>query len=176
MSKCCSCVIILWRCLGGSELGWGPNSSRRLRSYDTTTLGSPTVPGSSKGLSTGGVGLATPNVNDGVGCLSSGNCVPGESGASPNVDINVFTKTLILEIKHIYFISFNNLQHFIFFIKSLKASTRSYEHKFTREHSLSFIDFYLHFFFIWLNTCHLFFLSRLQLFFANLLRFPQIQL
>jgi len=45
----------------------------------------------------GNLGLAILSVKDGVCCLSSRNCVPGESEASPNVDINVFTKTLIQE-------------------------------------------------------------------------------
>jgi hypothetical protein len=102
MSKCCSYVIVLWRCFTDSRLGSSPYSSHRLRSCDTTTPGSPTVPGSSKGLPTSDIGLTTPNVNDGVCCLSLGNYVPRESKASPNVDINVFTITLILEIKHIY--------------------------------------------------------------------------
>jgi hypothetical protein len=95
MSKCYSYVIIFWHCLAGSKSGWGPDSSCRLRSCDTTTVGSPTVPGSSKGLSIGDLGLTSLNINDGVYCLSLKNCVPGESKASPNVDINVFTKTLI---------------------------------------------------------------------------------
>jgi len=133
-------------------------------------LGSPIVPGSSKGLSTGDFDLTTPNVNDGVCCISSGNYVPGESEASLNVDINVFTKTLILEIKHIFFL-FLSTTYNTFYIKSLKVLTRSNEHELTHEHSLSFIKFYLHFL-IWLNTCHLLFLSCLQFFFANLLRFP----
>ncbi len=137
-------------------------------------LGSPIVPGSSKGLSTGDFDLTTPNVNDGVCCISSGNYVPGESEASLNVDINVFTKTLILKIKHIFFL-FLSTTYNTFYIKSLKVSTRSNEHELIHEHSLSFINFYLHFF-IWLNMCHLLFLSCLQLFFANLLIFPQIQL
>jgi hypothetical protein len=173
MNKCCSCVIVLWRCLVSSGSSWGLDSSRRLHSCDTTTLGSPTVPSSSKGLSIGDLSLETRNVNDGVCCLSLGNYVPGESEASPNVDINVFTKTLILEIKHISFL-FLPTTYNTSYIKSLKVWTRSNEHELTQEHSLSFINFYLHFL-IWLNTCHLFFLSCLQLFFANLLRCPQIQ-
>jgi len=105
-----------------------------------------------------------------------GNCVPGESEASPNVDINVFTKTPILEIKRIFFFFFFfSTTYNIFYIKSLKVSTRSNEHELTQEHSLSFINFYLHFF-IWLNMFHLLFLSCLQLSFVNLLIFPQIQL
>jgi len=79
------------------------------------------VPGSSKGLSTGGVGLTTPNVNDGVGCLFSGNCVPRESGASPNVDINVFTKTLILEIEHIFYFFQQPTTFLFFFHKKFKG-------------------------------------------------------
>jgi hypothetical protein len=85
----------------------------------------PPILGSSKALSTYDLGLAIPNVKDGVCCLSSGNCVPRESETSPNVDINVFTKTLIQEIKknkknkikniYIYKISFNKLQHCFFF-------------------------------------------------------------
>jgi hypothetical protein len=74
----------------------------------------------------GDLGLTTPNVNDGVYYLPSGNCVPGESEASPNVDINVFTKTLILEIKHILFL-FLSTTYNTFYIKSLKVSTRSNE-------------------------------------------------
>jgi hypothetical protein len=170
MSNCCSCVIILWRHLAGSESCWGPDSSRCLHSCDTTTFSSPTVLGSSKGLSTCDLGLTSPNVNDGVCCLSSGNYVPGQSKVSPNIDINVFTKTLILEIKHIFFL-FLSTTYNTFYIKSLKVSTRSNEHELTHEHSLSFINFYLHFL-IWLNTCHLLFLFCLQLFFANLHRFP----
>jgi hypothetical protein len=157
----------------GSESGWGLDSSRRLCSYDITTFGSLTVPGSSKGLSTGDLGLITPNVNDGVCCLSLGNCVPEESKASPNVDINVFTKIVFLEIKHIFFL-FLSTTYNTFYIKSLKVSTRSNKHELTQKHSLSFINFYLHFL-ICLNMCHLLFLSCLQLFFANLLKFPQIQ-
>jgi hypothetical protein len=106
MNKCCFGVIILWCCFVGSGSCWGPNSSRHLCNCDTTTFGSPTVPNFSIGLSislsTGDFGLATPNVNDRVFYLSSGNCVSGESEASPNVDINVLTKTLILK-KNIYF-------------------------------------------------------------------------
>ncbi len=178
MTKCCSCVIVLWRCLAGSESGWGPDSSCRLHSCDTTTLGSPTILGSSKGLSTGDLGLTTPNVKDGVCCLSSGNYVPGESEASPSVDINVFSKTLIQEIKHIfiflYFYFFQQSTTF-FYIKSLKVSTRFNDHELIQEHSLFFINSYLHFL-IRLNTCHLLSLSCLQLFFANPLKFPQVQL
>jgi hypothetical protein len=37
--------------------------------------------------------------------------MPGESEASPNVDINVLFKTLILKIKHLFL--FKNLQHFL---------------------------------------------------------------
>jgi hypothetical protein len=55
-------------------------------------------------LSTRELGPTTPNVSDGVCCLSSGNCLLGELEASPNVDINVLYKTLILKIKHIYII------------------------------------------------------------------------
>jgi hypothetical protein len=98
MSICCSGVIVLWCYLAGSGSGWGPDSSRRLRSCDTTTLGSPIVLGSLIGLSTGALDLVTPNVNDGVYCLFLRNYVPGES----NVNINVLTKTLILEIRHIF--------------------------------------------------------------------------
>jgi hypothetical protein len=98
----------------------------------------------------------------------------GESEASPNFDINVFTKTLILEIKHKFFL-FLSTTYNIFYIESLKDSTRSNEHELTQGHSLSFINFYLHFL-IWLNTCHFFSLSCLQLFFANILKFSQIQL
>jgi hypothetical protein len=128
MSKHCSCVIILWHCFASSRLGWSPNSSCRLRSCDTTRPSSLTVPGSTKGFSTCDLGLTTLNVNDGVYCLSSGNCVPGELEASLNVDINFFTKTLILEIKHIFFL-FLSTTYNIFYIKSLKVWTRSNEHE-----------------------------------------------
>jgi hypothetical protein len=118
----------------------------RLRSCDTTTFGSPTIPCSSKGLSACDLSLATPNVNDGVCCLSSGNYVLGESKASPNIDINVFSKTLILQIKHIYiyifFISFHNLQHF--FIKNLKVLTRFNEHGLIQEHSYKLLFTFFH--------------------------------
>jgi hypothetical protein len=172
MSKCYFCVIVLWCCIASFESGWSLDSSRRLRSCDTITLGSPTIPGSSKGLSTGDLSLTTPNLNDGVYCLSSGNYVLRESEASPNIDINVFTKTFILEIKHILFL-FLSTTYNIFYIKSLKVSTRFNEHELIQEHSLSFINFYLHFF-VWLNMCHLLFLFCLQLFFANLLTNPII--
>jgi len=43
MSKCCSCVIVLWCCLLGYGSGWGPDSSCFLCSCDTTTPGSPIV-------------------------------------------------------------------------------------------------------------------------------------
>jgi hypothetical protein len=113
-----------------------------------------------------------------VCCLFSRNYVQRESEASPNVDINVFTKTLILEIKHIYiyiymFYFFQQPTTF-FYIKSLKVLTRFNEHGLTQEQSLFFLNFCLHFL-IWLNTCHLLSISCLQLFFANLLRFSQIQ-
>ncbi len=157
MSKCYFSVIVLWCCLVGFRSSWGLNSSRHLRSCDTTTLGSPTIPSSSIGLSTslsiGDFGLTTFNVNDGVYCLSSGNCVRGESKASPNVDINVLTKTLILKIKHIFLSKSYNT----FYIKSLQVSIRSSKHELIHERLLSFIDFYLHFF-IWLNICHFLFL------------------
>ncbi len=175
MSKCYSCLIVLWRYLVGFESGWGPDSSHHLRSCDTTTLGSPIVPGSSKGLLTCYLRQSTPNVKDGVYCLSSGNCVLGESEASPNVDINVFIKTLILETKHIYNLFYFQQPTTFFYINSLNVSTRLNEHALTQEHSLSFINLYLHFL-IWLHMCHFFSLSCLQLFFANLFIFPQIQL
>ncbi len=116
MSKCCSYVIVLWHYLTGSGSSWGLDSSRRLHNYDTITPGSSIVPGSSKGLLTGDLGLTTLNVNDGVCCLFSGNYIPRESKAFLNVDINVFTKTLILEIKHIYFL-FLSTTYNIFYIK-----------------------------------------------------------
>jgi selenocysteine-specific translation elongation factor len=78
----------------------------------------------SKGLSIGDLGLVTLNVKDGVCCLSSRNYVSGESEASPNIDINVFTKTLILEIKHIYlyiFIFLSTTYNIFIYIKSLKV-------------------------------------------------------
>jgi hypothetical protein len=83
-----NCPLVL---LCKSKSSWSSDFSRLLRSCDTGTLGSPIAPGSSKGLSTGVLGLVTPNVKDGVYCLSLGNYVPGESEAFPNVDINVFS-------------------------------------------------------------------------------------
>ncbi len=145
MYKCCSCVIVLWCCLGGFESGWSPDSSCHLRSCDTTTLGSPTVPSFSKGLSTCDLNLATPNVNDGVYCLSSGNYVPGESEASPNVDINVFTKTLLLKIKHIYFL-FLLITYDIFYKKSKGFNkvlrTWAYSRTLTIFYKLLFTNFF----------------------------------
>jgi len=106
MNKCCSNVITFWCYLINSGLGWGLDFFCRLCSCDTTTLGSPTIPGFSIGLSTNLLtnefGLTIPNVSDGVCCLSFGNYVPRESKAFSNVDINVLSKTLILKIKHIF--------------------------------------------------------------------------
>jgi hypothetical protein len=69
-------------------------------------LGSHIVPTSlinlSTNLSTCEFGLTIPNVNDGVCCLFSGNYVLGESKASPNIDISVLSKTIILKIKNIF--------------------------------------------------------------------------
>jgi hypothetical protein len=59
------------------------------------------------------LGLTTPNVSDGVCCLSFGNCLLRELEASLNVDISVLSKTLILKIKHTY------IYYFILFFKNL---------------------------------------------------------
>jgi len=118
MSKYCSGMIILWHCLASFRSGRGPDSSHLLCSCDTTTFGSPTVPSSLIGFSIGDLSLAIPNVNDGVCYLSSGNYVPRESEASPNVDINVLTKILILEIKHIFLLFFSKTYNIFLYKKS----------------------------------------------------------
>jgi hypothetical protein len=117
MNKCYYGVMTFWCCFTGSRLDWSPNSSRHLCSYYINTLGSPINLGSSIGfstsLSTNELGLTTPNVNDGVCCLFCRYYVLGESKASPNIDISVLFKTLILKIKKLFLLFLlKNLQHF----------------------------------------------------------------
>jgi hypothetical protein len=155
MSKCCYGVITLWCYLVNSGSDWGLDFFCRLCSCDTTTLGSPIIPGFSIGLSTNlstnilasEFVLIIPNVSDGVCCLYSRNYVPGESKAFPNVDINVLSKTLILKIKHIYFYLFQKLvTFFILVLKSLKVSIKSNKHELIHERLLSFVNFIFTFF------------------------------
>jgi hypothetical protein len=88
-------------------------------------LSSPTVLGFSIYLSinfsTCQFGSITPNVSDGVCCLSFKNCVLGESKASPNIDANVLFKTLTLKIKHLFFDFFSKTYN-IFYIRNKKVS------------------------------------------------------
>jgi hypothetical protein len=154
MSKCCSGVITFWHCFKGLRSDWSPNSSRRLCSCDINTLASPIVLDSSIGLSTslsiGELSLTILNVSDGVCGLSSGNYVQGELKASPNIDISVLFKTLILKIKHI--LLFKNLQHFLHQkLKNFKVSTKFNKRKLIHE---CLLVFFVNFLFIWLNTCH----------------------
>jgi hypothetical protein len=148
MNKCWYGVIIFWHCLASSRSSWSLDfSCRHLRNYDINTLGSLTVPGSSISLSISlsiiELGLTTPNVNDGVCYLFSGNYVPRELEHSLNIDINVSSKTLILKIYHIYFLFlFKNIQHFLHQkLKSLKFSIRSNKHELIHERLLFFVDF-----------------------------------
>jgi hypothetical protein len=124
LNKCYYDKITLWWYLVSFELSWGPDSSRRLRSCDNNTLGSPVVLGSSIGLSTNlstcKLGLTIPNVSDGVCCLSFGNCASKELEASPNVDISVLSKTLILKIKHIFLLILSKIYN-VFYIKTKKS-------------------------------------------------------
>ncbi len=90
----------------------------------------------------------TLNVNNGVCCLSFKNYVPGESKASPNVDINVLFKIVVLEIKHIFiFFLLKNLQHFLHQkLKNFKVSTRSNKYELIYECILLFVAFQSTFF------------------------------
>jgi hypothetical protein len=125
MSKCFYGVIIFWHYLACSRLGWSLDSPRHLCSCDTNTLGSPIALGSSIDLTTSLLtnefGPTAFNVNDGVRCLYFGNYVSRELKASPNVDINALSKTLILKIKHLFFLFLSKIYN-IFLYKNKKVS------------------------------------------------------
>jgi len=99
MSKCCSSVITFWCYFAGLKSSRNPDSSHHLHNCDTNTLGSPIIPTFSIGISTCELGLTSLDVNDGVCCLPSKNCVLVESKASRKIDVSVLFKTLSLKIK-----------------------------------------------------------------------------
>jgi len=103
MGKCYFGVITFWHRFTGWRLSWSLDFFHHLCNCDTNTLGSPIVIGFSIGFSTSlsisELDLTTLNVSDGVYCISFGNYVPRELEASPNVDISVSFKTLILKKK-----------------------------------------------------------------------------
>ncbi len=69
--------------------------------------------------------------------------MPWELKDFPNIDISVSSETLILKIKHIYFLFLlKNLQHFLHQKqKNPKVSTRCNKHEFIDERLLLLVDF-----------------------------------
>jgi hypothetical protein len=66
-----------------------------------------------------------------------------EGNYKPLLTLTLVFKTLILKIKHIYFLFlFKNYQHFLHKkLKNLKISTKFNEHEFIHERLLFFVDF-----------------------------------